>query len=276
MSATRGNITATQPSRASQSVKHARAVPLVAVVGGCGGAGASTLAVSLAITAIANGRRTVLFDADPLGGGLEQLVALATVATPGDRPPDPPRHWPHGAKPRARKLPRRDGAEPDLALVSWNRPYGEPIAVAAMRDALRALRLTADLIVVDLPRVLDDSAQLVLSEATNTLVVTPVSERAAVATSRLLPKLAVVGPPAEILARLPGRDNLTPRDLATLLDIPLAGVVRPGRGRSFPQSGASALGGRSAASLGRFSQRFLDRCAFGRPATDGEPEQVAE
>ncbi|NDZ86186.1 septum formation initiator, partial [Streptomyces sp. SID10115] len=42
----------------------------VGVIGGRGGAGASTLACALAVTAAREGRRTMLVDADPLGGGL--------------------------------------------------------------------------------------------------------------------------------------------------------------------------------------------------------------
>lgn len=251
------------------------AVPLVAVIGGCGGAGASTLAVSLAVTALGNGRRAVLFDADPLGGGLDQLVALATCAAARDHGSGSARSWPHDAETRPRRPRRGDRAEPDLALVSWSCPDAPRIPVAGMRDALRTLRGSADLVVVDLPRNLDDSAQLVLAEATHTLVVTPVSERAAVAAARLLPRLAVVGPRAEILARLPSRDNLTAQELAEILGSPLAGVVRPGRARgALPAAGA--LGGRSAASLSRFSQRFLDRCAFTRLAPSaGGCKQVA-
>ena len=41
----------------------------VAVVGGCGGAGATTLAAGLAITGSALGFRVLLVDGDPLGGG---------------------------------------------------------------------------------------------------------------------------------------------------------------------------------------------------------------
>src|SRR6478752_3292617 len=55
-------------------------VPLIAGVGGCGGAGASTLAVGLAVAALELGRCAVLFDADAFGGGLDRLVAAATDA----------------------------------------------------------------------------------------------------------------------------------------------------------------------------------------------------
>lgn len=46
----------------------------VGVLGGRGGAGASTLACALALTSAREGRRTLLVDADPLGGGLDVLL----------------------------------------------------------------------------------------------------------------------------------------------------------------------------------------------------------
>lgn len=49
-------------------------------IGGRGGAGASTLACALAVTSAREGRRTLLVDADPLGGGLDVLLGGETTA----------------------------------------------------------------------------------------------------------------------------------------------------------------------------------------------------
>lgn len=254
----------------SRGARGRRGVPLVAVVGGCGGAGASTLAVGLAVAALEVGRGAVLFDADALGGGLDRLVAAATEADRregGRAAPDEPDRgaWPHDAdSPRRR---RSGGRAPRgrLSLVAWALHGGGNIPVSGMRNALRELRAGTDLVVVDLPRALDDAAQLALSEATHSLVIAPVSERAAVATARLLPKLAAVGPRPELVARLPARDELTPREFADLLVLPLAGVLKPRRGRaSAPPDRLSRLAGRSAVSLERFSRRFVERCEASR------------
>lgn len=268
MSATTGNSTTAKSDRSARRGRADPGVPLIAVIGGCGGAGASTLAVSLAVAALSIRKRAILFDADPLGGGLEPLVGLGTVAFAPDHPIRTTQTWPHGIdQPGPEHQPGRARREPDLALVTWGGDDGERIPVVAMRNALRALRGTADLVVVDLPRCIDDATQLVLSEATHTLVVAPVSERAAVATARLLPKLAVVGPPPQVVARLPSRDELTAREFAQLLGTPLAGVIKPGRS-SLPRRGAiQQLGGRSAPSLARFSRRLIERCGVG-PATE--------
>lgn len=46
----------------------------VGVIGGSGGAGASTLACALALRAARAGERTILIDGDPLGGGIDVLL----------------------------------------------------------------------------------------------------------------------------------------------------------------------------------------------------------
>ncbi len=274
MSTTLGGSASSRSDRSARRARDNPSVPLIAVIGGCGGAGASTLAVSLAVTALGMRRRAILFDADPLGGGLEPLVALGTVAFAPDNPVRTTQTWPHGIDPPERERPPgRSRREPDLALVTWGGDDGDRIPVVAMRNALRALRGTADLVVVDLPRCIDDSTQLVLSEATHTLVVATVSERAAVATARLLPRLAVVGPPPQGVARLPSRADLTAREFADLLGAPLAGVIKPGRS-SLPRHGfVQQLGGRSAASLARFSRRLIERCGV-VPAAQDRPDRA--
>lgn len=265
----------TRSQRAARRDRGGRSVPLIAVIGGCGGAGASTLAVSLAVTALGAGRRAILFDADPLGGGLEPLVALGTVTIASGERFRAARSWPHGVappgpgpdpggerrpQPRRARQPGRGRTEPDLALVTWSGSDGDPIPVAAMRNAVRVLRTSADIVVVDLPRVVDDSTQLVLSEATHTLVIATVSERAAVSTSRLLPRLSVVGPQPQLVARLPSRDELTAREFASLLDAPLAGVLRPARNAMPKRASLPQLGGRCAPSLARLSRRIIELC----------------
>jgi hypothetical protein len=55
----------------------------LAVLGGCGGAGASVLAAATATTAARRGDEALLVDADPLGGGLD--LALGTESADGLR-----------------------------------------------------------------------------------------------------------------------------------------------------------------------------------------------
>lgn len=204
----------------------AGSAPCVAVLGGCGGAGASTLAAGLARSALHAGRAVVLIDADPLGGGLETI--LADDLTPG----------------RARSGPGERG----LSLLTCARPDGTPIPPESMGRALGALAAEAELVVVDLPRNLGDSTRLAAAYATHALLVTPVTERALVSAHRLLAQLGALGPRPGLVARLPSRDLLSPQRLAELLRLPLSGVLKPGRDRSAV----------ARASLDRFCRGFVD------------------
>jgi hypothetical protein len=97
----------------------------VCVIGGRGGAGASTLCAGLGLTGMRRGLRTLLVDADPLGGGLD--LALGRERSPGAR-------WPELANLRGRlssaalreSLPSLDGvaAEGELMVLSAHRRVG--------------------------------------------------------------------------------------------------------------------------------------------------------
>ena len=107
---------------------------VLAVVGGRGGAGATTLACALAQTAGRRGLETLLVDADPLGGGLD--VVFLAEDEPGLRWPDLASsrgRVPAGALGRA--LPRLA----DLALLSWDRSSATQVPVDAARAVLPSM-----------------------------------------------------------------------------------------------------------------------------------------
>jgi secretion/DNA translocation related CpaE-like protein len=115
---------------------------MIAVVGGSGGVGASTLAVGVAWAAVRQGRRVALVDLDAGGGGLDLLLGLEQA--PGWR-------WPallgadgflgdlHGQLPRLESL----------AVLSHAREQGPELGPAAVTAVLRSLRRTHDLVVID-------------------------------------------------------------------------------------------------------------------------------
>ena len=202
--------------------------PCVAVFGGCGGAGASILAAGLARSALHSGREVVLVDGDPLGGGLETILADDLSAG---------RHRSEGA-----------AGDSGLSLLTCARPDGTPIPPESMAHALGAMAPEAELMVVDLPRYLGDSTRLAAAYATHTLLIAPVAERALVSARRLLDQLGSDGPRPGLVARLPCRDLLNPQRLAEYLRLPLSGVLRASRDRSRIHG----------ASLDRFCGRFVD------------------
>jgi secretion/DNA translocation related CpaE-like protein len=195
---------------------------VVAVIGGRGGAGASVLAAALALTGVRTGLRTMLVDADPLGGGLD--LVLGWEHLDGLR-------WPALGATRGRvdppalveALPGRG----ELVMLSWDR--GDVLAAPAesMATALDAGRRGRDLVVVDLPRRLDDAAIVALEAADHALLVVPAELRAAAAAARVA---AAVGPhcsAVSVVVRGPAPSDLTAADLARALALPLAGALRP-------------------------------------------------
>jgi secretion/DNA translocation related CpaE-like protein len=139
---------------------------LVGVVGGSGGAGATTLACGLGQVAATRGP-TLVIDLDPLGPGCDRVLALDDA--PGVR-------WDSlgtasgrlSARSLREAVPRRDG----LGVLGWG---SSPAALdaTAVREALSAARRGHDTVVVDLPRSGDLAAETVARCALVVVVVVP-------------------------------------------------------------------------------------------------------
>ena len=139
---------------------------LVGVVGGSGGAGATTLACAMGQVAAARGP-TLVLDLDPLGPGCDRVLALDDA--PGVR-------WDSLATVAGRlsgrslreAVPRRDG----LGVLGW--PVAAAILEAStVRQALSAGRRGHETVVVDLPRSGDLVAETVARCALVVVVVVP-------------------------------------------------------------------------------------------------------
>ncbi|HZN20092.1 MAG TPA: septum site-determining protein Ssd [Micromonosporaceae bacterium] len=195
---------------------------VMAVIGGRGGAGASVLAAGLAVTAVRAGLRALLVDADPLGGGIDLVLGwedIGGLRWPELREASGPVH----PSSLVDALPRRG----ELVVLSWDR--GEPVAVPpeAMAAAVDAGRRGRDLVVVDLPRRLDDSAAVALRGADRALLVVPAELRAAAAAARVAALASAHCASLGVVVRGPAPGRLRPREIARSLGLPLVGVLRP-------------------------------------------------
>ena len=243
---------------------------VVAVLGGRGGAGASVLAGGLAVTAARRGLRTLLVDADPLGGGVD--LVLGWESLDGLR-------WPalsqaSGEMPAPALVEALPGRS-DLVILSWDR--GEPMSVPpeAMLATLDAGRRGRDLTVVDLPRRLDESAMLALRAADQVYLVVPAELRACAAAARVA---AVAGPHCaalSVVVRQPGPAGLAVKEVIAALRLPYAGTIRsePRLRTAWERGEPPAASGHG--SLATLCAKLLDdvvpvaASGVGVPATNG-------
>lgn len=227
---------------------------IVSVVGGRGGAGASTLAGALAVTAARSGRSVLLVDGDPLGGGLDLL--LGAEDCPGPR-------WPQLQAVRGRvagsalraALPAAYG----VTVLSWDRGDLLDVPPGAMETVLRAARRGGDLVVVDLRRYVDEATRVALADSDVTLLVVPADVRAVAAAARVAAGVGRAAACVELVIRAPGPSGLSPDLVAETLALPVAGVVADEPGLSAALERGEPPARRSRSPLGRLCAELLER-----------------
>ncbi|GAB3400287.1 CpaE-like family protein [Flindersiella endophytica] len=197
---------------------------VIGVVGGRGGAGASVLAVALALAAVKLRLRCTLIDADRLGGGLDALLGAEDCE--GVR-------WPDLATADGRVSASALGSAlpvvSGLHLLSCPRGDPHPLPPPAMRAVLGAACRLGDLVVVDLPRHLDEAAEAALDLCTLALLVVPAEVRAVTAAAGVAATLTPRVPDLRLLVRGPAPAGLTALSIAETLALPLAGSLPPER-----------------------------------------------
>ncbi|MEV6203130.1 septum site-determining protein Ssd [Streptomyces sp. NPDC051771] len=226
----------------------------VGVVGGRGGAGASTLACGLALAAARSGRRTLLVDGDPLGGGLDVLLGAER---------EEGRRWSDFTASKGRlaggalaeSLPAARG----VRVLSWGREPTGSVPPDAVRAVLAAARRGGGVVVVDLPRAVDEAGAEVLAQLDLGLLVVPGELRAVAAAHRIAGTLSLGVRDLRAVVRGPYAAGLDERWVADALRLPLAGelpydpVIVTGQDEGTPP-GADPRG-----PLGRFCAAFWEQ-----------------
>ncbi|MGW0040767.1 septum site-determining protein Ssd [Rhodococcus sp. NPDC003348] len=233
--------------------------PVVAVVGGRGGAGASTLAAALALTGPVKcpGRRSLLVDCDALGGGLDLL--LGAEQRPGLR-------WPSllvegGAVSAAALHAALPGLGEGVSVLSCGRGPGlEEPGAAALTAVVEAGRAAGDVVVCDVPRYSRTVTELALSLADVVVVVIRAQVRAVAAAEALLAGLRDQHPNVVAVVRGPAPGGLRGTEIADLLGVPVLASMRPEPGLATAlEHGGLRLRGRSP--LRRAATAVLDLVA---------------
>jgi secretion/DNA translocation related CpaE-like protein len=193
---------------------------LIAVIGACGGAGASTVAAALAVTSARAGS-TLLVDSDRYGGGLD--VLLGAEQQPGAR-------WSDLVGTRGRlsaaalteALVQLDG----LAVLSWDRGGSAELSAETATAVLAAATRGFRRVIVDLPRRLDDASTVFAAAADLVVMVVPATVRATAAA-------AVVGADVlrhcgavHLVVRDPSDRRLTVAEIAGALGLQVVAVVQ--------------------------------------------------
>jgi secretion/DNA translocation related CpaE-like protein len=185
----------------------------------CGGAGASTLAVALALAARRGNSPVALVDADPAAGGLDLLVGAEAV--PGAR-------WPELSATRGPVSGEAlTGALPSFAgvmLLSGGRQQA-PVGASAARPLLAALATACRTIVIDLPSRVEELSTAALAACDHVVLVVPAHVRAAAAACALAD-----GHAGSLVVRLDPARTISPAQLAHRVGLPMVAVLPFQRG----------------------------------------------
>ena len=194
----------------------------VGVVAGSGGAGATTFACAVALMA-ARQQRTVLIDLDPLGPGVDRVVGLDAPSGAHSGA-----HWDTLMSSRGRlgsrslraALPDKDG----LAVLTWGTGAPTGLDAAAVREVLSAARRGNDVVVVDVPRYLDEITAEVVTRCDQVLVVTHPSIPGIAAAGRVAGLLRPLNDRLGLVVR-GGRSAVPSGQVATALGLALVAEV---------------------------------------------------
>ncbi|CAB4915199.1 MAG: hypothetical protein F2806_09525 [Actinobacteria bacterium] len=194
---------------------------MLIVSGACGGSGASTLAVGLAIAAELAGKNVLLIDGDIHGGGLDLL--LGAEASVGAR-------WPElihtsGRVSTETLLPALPSPH-RVALISAARKVSESPMLPAWESIINFGRHSCDVVVIDMPReqMLNKDMWAPSELECELWLVVPTRIRAVAAAAVALEHCRNIGVHAEVLVRQTNR-SMSAGDISRALGTPVRAVL---------------------------------------------------
>lgn len=203
---------------------------VVAVLGACGGAGATVLATAVAMRAQRAGWTTLLCDADPLGAGIDLAVGLEDSAGARWGDISVSSAAPAGRLPLEslyRALPRTSGGRSATAVLTYRRDGATAVGVDVVASVLDSVTRAGDLAVVDLPRAPLPVADHVVSRADLTVLVVPADVRGCYSAARAVGRLAGLDASLGLVVRGPSPGGIGADDIAATLQLPLVAAMRP-------------------------------------------------
>ncbi|BBX00150.1 AAA family ATPase [Mycolicibacterium moriokaense] len=215
-----GELMAELSEAAEDALSDGRRGPVVAVLAGRGGAGASVFAAALAQKA-SDATDALLIDADPWSGGIDLLLGIE--ADPGLRWHDLTLQGGrlHYAALRD-SLPRHRG----VSVLSGGRGDGG-IEAAPLGAVIDAGSRGGATVVCDVPRAATPATETALESADLVIVVTPADVRSCAATEGVARWVSTVNPNVGVVVRGPAPGGLRSRDVAAIVGLPLLAAMRP-------------------------------------------------
>lgn len=198
----------------------------IAVIGACGGVGASVFAAALAVAAHRSGQPVLLADCDRWGSGLD--VVLGLESEDGVR-------WSDLAAPAGRLAPETlHRAVPGIAMsrghipvLSFDRTSPDDVSATVVEVVVDSARRAGDLTVIDLPRVPTPAGDRMAEVADLTVLVVPADVRGCFAGQRQVAHLADLGARTGVVVRGPSPGGLGSDEIADVLGVPLLAFMRP-------------------------------------------------
>lgn len=193
---------------------------VLGVIGGAGGAGASTLACALGQVGGRDGPALVI-DTDPVGPGLDRLLGLEETA--GVRWDDLASSAGRlGSRSLREAVPRRDG----FGVLTWAPGVATSPPLPTLRDVLAAAQRGHSLVVLDLARQPGALSTELMARCDLVLAVTPATVSGVASTMRLVKPMA----DTSRLRLVHRRGAVPPRDLTAATGVSVAFEVPEQRG----------------------------------------------
>lgn len=197
--------------------------PVVAVLGGRGGAGASVFATAVAQAA----PESLLIDGDPWGGGLD--LVLGSETEPGLRWPDLSLAGGRVNFPALRDaLPRRRG----VSVLSGSRVLSgdetsNDVDAAPLGAVIDAGSRGGVTVVCDAARRPTAATEVALAAADLVVLVTPADVRSCAAAAATAKWVTAGNPNTGVVVRGPAPGGLRPVDVARIVGLPVLAAMRP-------------------------------------------------
>ena len=198
----------------------------IAVVGACGGAGASVFAAALAGSAERRGTSVILADCDPWGQGLDVLLGIEDdgglhweeLAAPSGRLPPDALH---------RALPSAPFGRGRVAVLCPGRAGGRDIPGNVVDVVLESGRRAGDLTIVDVPRHPTAAGDRAVERADVVVLVVPADVRGCFSAARVAPRLVDLGASPGLVVRGPSPGGIGAQDMSDALGLPVLAWMRP-------------------------------------------------